>query len=1163
MRGDIDIRCAYGTGLSIAAAVKNLSGAAIDITGYSSRLIVQHYDDSGTWATVLTLTSGGGQITNGGATGIFTATISGANSTALAAYFGSPTPTRQGRFEMYATPPAGTETLILHGWVKFLVAGEAVDPISVDVYEDSFSVSVTALAPAGADGPAGPDGPEGPPLLVANQLTTLPARAKHRPGGYTRDDGSSTDQTVEDIAQEDIRKYGATSTAIATTITATAGSSTATFGTSAAVNKLKLGDWIFCQLAGADPGWSAPAAPTVIQQGTKGLTTVSVRIAYYSRLMGFSALSPATVITDANATLSALNYIEVWHDKAAARLAGADYIIVYVQFAGSGGTHTYRGGIIASPMPGLGNSPVVTSFRLHSTSAVTAPTGIPASSVGFAATKNGMWTQLTSDLNGSNVASISPALKTSVTAANCFPCAVPAILDAIKATTGANPITDTGGKVVIPVGIFYCTQALQVDYGIQLLGASSGQTRSGASLRFYAGAWLQTNCRTTGIKRSPGEPLRVGDYRISTYHSEQPGAATENFYRLRVKSIAASATWGFTAGGAEPSYDYSTEGATTVDGDITFEAVRFGSTADGSGVYDIVLEWDNLTLPVSQYSVPDDLQQQSWNEKRSPVGTSATGGWAAGIVYSSSNKWVQPPAGSETGKWYEATTPGTAGGAAPTFPRTNGATVNDGTAVLTCRDAPRQQGVGAVFCCRVDVDIGIGGQVYQGVPGTSWLLNGNPQADGSQCNGSNVRVQTSFSAGHAGAICGSDAQTGNIYLVTSHNSGLDYQDDSFFGNFAYVRSGGGTLLSGQIGYGGAFGLRTATGCQNRRKDGTQQHCYLEGYVEGTPAHDWNYPGVIGDGYNMHGLISGATGIYRGAYLAGYGSFSQDLAVVRQWSAQQEQFGSVTGTPSARTAWQEQRDFVFSSGKLFTRMRSGTTDNVWAQRVYSARGRLVEFLKGIIRGDAELLDTSILAIPTLGAFKLGDQLWWGNDNSRVMLRPSQQGCIGQTARANSTAYAQGSIYTSSSKCFVVVSCVSSSTNGTTASSPPAGLAAASAGTFVQDGTLWVECWGTDQDPLLYAIPDLSSDPVALAASNSTVQISQGNVRACATPGANITTTLGTTGVTRGDTIRFRRTDTAAFTWDIGGLITMPSGVRSTAQVRYNGSAWVRDVSWLEL
>ena len=98
MRGDIAIRCAYGAALSIAVTLKNLAGVPINNTGYSSRFIFQRFDDCASYLTVLSLTSGAGQITIGGSNGVFTVTVSGANSTALSAYFGTPTPSRTGRF---------------------------------------------------------------------------------------------------------------------------------------------------------------------------------------------------------------------------------------------------------------------------------------------------------------------------------------------------------------------------------------------------------------------------------------------------------------------------------------------------------------------------------------------------------------------------------------------------------------------------------------------------------------------------------------------------------------------------------------------------------------------------------------------------------------------------------------------------------------------------------------------------------------------------------------------------------------------------------------------------------------------------------------------------------------------------------------------------------
>lgn len=166
MRGDFPILCAYGAGLTISATLKSVVGAPVNIAGYSARLILQRFDDSNSWLTVMSLTSGAGQITNGGASGLFTATLSAANTTALSAFFGSPVPNRRGRFELYATPSAGAEALLLHGEVEYLQEGESVDPVTVDVYEDTFTVTVSALAPAGPAGAAGATGPAGPIVPV-------------------------------------------------------------------------------------------------------------------------------------------------------------------------------------------------------------------------------------------------------------------------------------------------------------------------------------------------------------------------------------------------------------------------------------------------------------------------------------------------------------------------------------------------------------------------------------------------------------------------------------------------------------------------------------------------------------------------------------------------------------------------------------------------------------------------------------------------------------------------------------------------------------------------------------------------------------------------------------------------------------------------------------
>lgn len=55
-------------------------------------------------------------------------------------------------------------------------------------------------------------------------------------------------------------------------------------------------------------------------------------------------------------------------------------------------------------------------------------------------------------------------------------------------------------------------------------------------------------------------------------------------------------------------------------------------------------------------------------------------------------------------------------------------------------------------------------------------------------------------------------------------------------------------------------------------------------------------------------------------------------------------------------------------------------------------------------------------------------------------------------------------------------------------------------------------------------------------------------------ANRTVTLSTTNAFYGAGFRIERTDTSAYTVDIGGLYTMPVSQQAYAVVEYNGSAW---------
>lgn len=64
-------------------------------------------------------------------------------------------------------------------------------------------------------------------------------------------------------------------------------------------------------------------------------------------------------------------------------------------------------------------------------------------------------------------------------------------------------------------------------------------------------------------------------------------------------------------------------------------------------------------------------------------------------------------------------------------------------------------------------------------------------------------------------------------------------------------------------------------------------------------------------------------------------------------------------------------------------------------------------------------------------------------------------------------------------------------------------------------------------------------------------------------ADAALTLSTTNAVAGDWILFVRTDTSAYTVDVGGLVTMPVSVRSWALVYFNGTAWQAGPSGLSL
>lgn len=155
--GDLRAILAYGTGLTFTITLYDNSTppVPVNVSGYTARMQVLKYDGSTFGTPVLTLTSALGQITVGGSNGRFVATISALQSSALAAVFGSPPPAEPANMRFFVTPGGGSETEIAHGVIALRESGAAVDPIVVDVYEDSFAVNVDALALVGPAGPPG------------------------------------------------------------------------------------------------------------------------------------------------------------------------------------------------------------------------------------------------------------------------------------------------------------------------------------------------------------------------------------------------------------------------------------------------------------------------------------------------------------------------------------------------------------------------------------------------------------------------------------------------------------------------------------------------------------------------------------------------------------------------------------------------------------------------------------------------------------------------------------------------------------------------------------------------------------------------------------------------------------------------------------------------
>lgn len=217
--GDVNFSLAFDDGITYSVVLKNTASTPvpIDVTGYSARMQIRRYDGSRFGALVAELLSGA-DITVGTADGLFTADISTALATTIGALFGGVPPSEPLRYRFFVTPPAGTEVEIAHGGIPLLAAGESVAPVTATVQSVTNTVSVSALAPAGAPGnPRQFKTALGVTLPEQATVTALGMRARVSGGTVELDSGHVlvTEHCAGDGSDESVALQAAVDRAIA------------------------------------------------------------------------------------------------------------------------------------------------------------------------------------------------------------------------------------------------------------------------------------------------------------------------------------------------------------------------------------------------------------------------------------------------------------------------------------------------------------------------------------------------------------------------------------------------------------------------------------------------------------------------------------------------------------------------------------------------------------------------------------------------------------------------------------------------------------------------------------------------------------------------------------------------------------------------------------
>lgn len=927
--------------------------------------------------------------------------------------------------------------------------------------------------------------------------------------------------------ETDVRTYGATYASEQTTCTALAGATTLTLANGAGQAN---GNWLCVIGAGRAHGMATPADPIAVVQGTTGSTTWEFLIQALNGQWGLSGPSAVVTVTTANAALSTSNFVELWP---AAEIPGAHAYLVYARKNGTG-SYTYRGSIAANLILYQGGQRVAHSFRLVSEAAVGVTPELTSVAPGVGR-PNALWTQIVTG-GGTTTPVVSVAVQSAVTAAFCTPCNARPFEDAIR-----EGISNNAGRVVwiapSPTASSYRFSAsLRIANPVDLRGVEASALSSSV-LRFSDGCGIGVDGYNISGTRVGG-----GEYRLKDRIMAQD---TPSFGVFEVTGIAGGAASGFAAStSGDPAWSL-VNGATYVDGELTLTFRSAGTSAQYCSLRGFLAVWGSRTIPALRVSMPRDLKT-TWQEVLKP---NSDGIWSNGITFTS-GWYIWPTNPNATGKRYRCSVGGLAA-TEPVWPRRVGDSAVSGACTFVCEDDWRLPGAGVLITAPQCKFYAI---ALNGAPGWAFFAIGDPYALSSNTNATDAGMcwSTNSAAGSL-AIYGADSQTSRYQIQTTvigSAAKYDKIDASFYGN----------KLQGAN--------HTGFPMQNRSLSSVQNFFVAEDYyVEGaeTSLNDISLPGGTSRG-NCTGRAVGATGYHiGGGVLIGVTLSDAPVSTLAERLTGGVAWRNWAGSTSARTwAWQLTDSVTSTTGRIRERWNADDTETVGEQIVYGARGRVRAFWRGILTGSggdgSEGLLSSVISLPTTGVFAGGDYLQWVTVDPvcRLGVFAARRGALGATARANSTVYARELLYTASSRVFVVVK------TGTSASSPPAALAAAVIGQFVTDGTAIVQCWGTDQNPLLRADP-VRMTPSTLADASATVQPLTANNLVCAAATANRTVTLGVTSLIAGDLCWIRNPNNVAFTWqfDNGGpgagtLATFAALTpNSRALFGFDGTNWVRE------